>query len=55
MKKADKPGYKLQANIEIDDQALAREIKQSGQFILATNVLDINELDPNQMLSTYKQ
>jgi transposase len=55
VKKADKPGYKLQANIEIDDQAVAIEIQQSGRFILATNVLDINELDPNQMLSTYKQ
>ena len=55
VKKSDKPGYKLQANIELDEQAVARDIQQSGRFILATNVLDINELDPEQILSTYKQ
>ncbi|MBD2012387.1 IS1634 family transposase [Microcoleus sp. FACHB-45] len=55
VKNPDKLGYKLQANIELDDQAVAREIQQSGRFILATNVLEINELDPDQMLSTYKQ
>jgi len=55
VKNPDKQVYKLQANIELDDQAVAREIQQSGRFILATNVLEINELDPDQMLSTYKQ
>lgn len=55
VKKTDNPGYKLQANIEIDHQVVAKEIQQSGRFILATNVLDVNELDPAQMLSTYKQ
>jgi len=54
-KKSDKPGYKLQANIELDERAVAREIKQSGRFILATNVLDSDELDPDRMLSTYKK
>ena len=54
-KKSDKPGYKLQANIELDERAVGREIKQSGRFILATNVLDSDELDPDKMLSTYKQ
>jgi transposase len=54
-KKNRQTGYELQANIESDDQAVARKIKQSGRFILATNVLDINDLDPNKMLSTYKQ
>ena len=55
MKNPDKQVYKLQANIELDDQAVAREIQQSGRFVLATNVLEINDLDPDQMLSTYKQ
>jgi len=55
VKKLDKSGYKLQANIQLDEQAVARERKQSGRFILATNVLDIDELDPDQILSTYKQ
>ena len=40
--------YKLQANIELDDQAVAREIQQSGRFVKATNVLEINELDPTK-------
>ena len=48
VKKSDKPGYKLQANIELDERAVAREIQQSGRFILATNVIDINELDPRE-------
>jgi transposase len=55
VKKSDKSGYKLQANIQLDEQAVARKIKQSGRFILATNVLDIDELDPDQILMTYKQ
>jgi len=55
VKNPDKQVYKLQANIELDDQAVAREIQQSGRFVLATNVLEINDLDPDQMLSTYKQ
>ena len=55
MKNPAKQVYKLQANIELDDQAVAREIQQSGRFVLATNVLEVNELDPDQMLSTYKQ
>jgi len=55
VKNPDKQVYKLQANIELDDQAVSREIQQSGRFVLATNVLEINELDPDQMLSTYKQ
>jgi transposase len=55
VKNPDKQVYKLQANIELDDQAVAREIQQSGRFVLATNVLEVNELDHDQMLSTYKQ
>jgi transposase len=55
VKKSEKSGYKLQANIQLDEQAVAREIQESGRFILATNVLDIDELDPDQILSTYKQ
>ena len=55
MKKSENSGYKLQANIQLDEQAVAREIQQSGRFILATNVLDIDELDPDKILSTYKQ
>ncbi|MEG3982468.1 MULTISPECIES: IS1634 family transposase [unclassified Microcoleus] len=48
VKKTDNPGYKLQANIEIDHPAVAREMQQSGRFILATNVLDSDELDPTK-------
>jgi transposase len=55
VKKSDKHGYKLQANIQLDEPEVAREIQQSGRFILATNVLEINELEPDQILSTYKQ
>ena len=55
VKKSENSGYKLQANIQLDEQAVAREIQQSGRFILATNVLDIDELDPDKILSTYKQ
>ena len=47
--------FSASPNIELDERAVAREIKQSGRFILATNVLDSDELDPDKMLSTYKQ
>jgi transposase len=45
----------IQANIQLDEPEVPREIQQSGRFILATNVLEIHELEPDQILSTYKQ
>ena len=33
VKKSDKHGYKLQANIQLDEPEVAREIPQSGRFI----------------------
>lgn len=46
---------KVEADLEVDAGVIAGEIQKAGRFILATNVLDNNELSPDQMLDTYKQ
>ena len=53
--KSSQQFYKVQADLEVDAGVIAGEIQKAGRFILATNVLDNNELSPDQMLDTYKQ
>lgn len=54
-KKSSQQFFKVQADLEVDAGVIAGEIQKSGRFVLATNVLDNNELSPDQMLDTYKQ
>ncbi len=54
-KKSSQQFYKVQADLEVDAGVIAGEIQKAGRFILATNVLDNNELSPDQILETYKQ
>jgi transposase len=53
--KSSQQFFKVQADLEVDSEVIAGEIQKSGRFVLATNVLDNNELSPDQMLDTYKQ
>jgi len=39
VKKSEKSGYKLQANIQLDEQAVAKEIQQSGRFTAIPDVM----------------
>ncbi|MEG3924792.1 MULTISPECIES: IS1634 family transposase [unclassified Microcoleus] len=47
--------FKVQAQLEIDASVVARIIKASGRFILATNVLDAEQLSPDEMIVKYKE
>ena len=47
--------FKVQAELELDASMLARTTKASGRFILATNVLDVSQLNPDEMIMKYKE
>jgi transposase len=47
--------FKVQAKLELDASASAKDIKASGRFILATNVLDTEQLNPDEMIVKYKE
>ncbi|MEG4812209.1 IS1634 family transposase [Microcoleus sp. F8-D3] len=39
----------------MDSNLIERETRQAGRLILATNVLDVNELSSAQMIAKYKE
>ncbi len=47
--------FKVEAKLELDASVVARITKASGRFILATNVLDASQLNPDQMIVKYKE
>ena len=47
--------FKVQAQLELDASAIAKVTKASGRFILATNVLDASQLNPDEMIVKYKE
>ena len=47
--------FKVQAQLELDTSVVAKETQASGRFILATNVLDVEGLKPDEMIVKYKE
>jgi transposase len=47
--------YKVQAQLELDAGVIAKQTRAAGRFILATNVLDINQLSCDEMIAKYKE
>jgi transposase len=47
--------YKVQADLELDEQVVAAEKNRAGRFVLATNVLDSSQLSPDEVLTKYKE
>jgi transposase len=47
--------FKVEAKLELDASATAKETKASGRFILATNVLEASQLNPDEMIVKYKE
>jgi transposase len=47
--------FKVQAQLEPDTGAMAQETKACGRFILATNVVEAQQLRPNDMIVKYKE
>lgn len=52
---ASSPMYKIQAVLEPDLRVIQVQTRQAGRFVLATNVLDVNELSSDEMLGKYKE
>jgi len=46
---------KIQAQLEPDAGVIVKQTKAAGRFILATNVLDINQLSCDEMIAKYKE
>jgi transposase len=47
--------FKVQAKLELDVSVIAKETQASGRFILASNVLNVEELKPDEMIVKYKE
>lgn len=56
-RKDDRPSritYQIQATLIPNQAVIEAEITQAGRFILATNILDADELSPDEALREYK-
>lgn len=53
-RKNSSDSYKLTARLELKSDVVEAERRQAGRFILATNVLDVNQLSPDEMIAKYK-
>jgi transposase len=49
-----KISYRIQATLVRDQNVIEREMRCAGRFVLATNVLEVTELNNDQMLGEYK-
>ena len=47
--------FKVKAQLELDQSVVTKETKASGRFILATNVMDAEQLAPDEMIIKYKE
>ena len=57
-KKKDKSKYltyKVQANLEREEEVIKLEKNRAGRFVLATNILDKNKLTSDALLKKYKE
>ncbi len=52
--KNSKFSYKVTVRLELKSDVVEAERRQAGRFILATNVLDNNQLNPDEMIAKYK-
>lgn len=53
-RKNSSSSYKATARLEVKSDVIEAERRQAGRFILATNVLDVNQLSPDDMIGKYK-
>lgn len=47
--------FKVKAQLELDQSVVTKETKASGRFILATNIMDTEQLTPDEMIIKYKE
>lgn len=49
------PKFKVTAQLELDTSVVHKETLACGRFILATNVMDVGQLSPDEMIIKYKE
>ena len=54
-KKSNKYVYQIEATLSENSEIIATEKKRAGRFILATNILDPQELSADEMLKAYRE
>ena len=54
-KKSNKYVYQIEATLTENSEIIATEKKRAGRFILATNILDPQELSADEMLRAYRE
>ncbi|NEP84493.1 MAG: hypothetical protein F6K17_31305 [Okeania sp. SIO3C4] len=55
MKTANSQSYKVDAKVGICEEKVSIEKRSVGRFVLATNILNTEELTVEEMLSKYKE
>ncbi|MGO8946876.1 MAG: IS1634 family transposase [Ktedonobacterales bacterium] len=46
--------WQLEARVVVDEQALTRAVLRKASFLVATNVLDVDQLSDQELIQTYK-
>jgi len=46
--------WHIEANVLVDEDALTRAVQRKASFLVATNVLDANQLPDQELIQTYK-
>jgi transposase len=50
----DRTEWQLQATVSVDADALTRAVQRKASFLVATNVLEANQLSDQELIRTYK-
>ncbi len=54
-KKLNKNLYQIEANLSENSEIIATEKKKAGRFILATNIIEAQELSADEILTAYRE
>jgi transposase len=50
----DRTAWQIQATVTVDEQVLTRTVQRKASFLVATNVLDADQLSDQELIQTYK-
>jgi transposase len=51
---ADRTEWQIQATVTVADEAVTRAVQRKASFLVATNVLDADQLSDQELIRTYK-
>ena len=50
----DREAWQIEATLAVDAQAVTRAVRRKASFLVATNVLDLTQLQDQELIQTYK-